>query len=188
MRHKNLDFEVLEAAPGRGRIRINSAAVDREHDRVFPRGARIENYMKNPIVQWGHNYRDPWATIGRTIGLEIADDHIDAEFELRPPANEGDPQNVVRLLWEGGFVNTASVGFNPVGDVVMNEFGGFDFKEWDLMEWSLVPVPANQEALRLAVRALPQPELPGTEHPALVLPEDALEMLHKIIEDLKRRF
>ena len=64
-----------------------------------------------------------------------------------------DPQNIIRLLWEGGWVRSASIGFNPIAwrD---NDHGGKDFTEWELLEWSLCPIGANQEALRLAAKAL----------------------------------
>jgi len=39
---------------------------------------------------------------------------------------------------------------------VENEFGGMDFVSWELLEWSLVPIPANQEALRLAIKSIDQ--------------------------------
>jgi hypothetical protein len=35
-----------------------------------------------------------------------------------------------------------------------NPEGGLDFTEWELLEWSLVPIPMNQEALRLAVQRM----------------------------------
>jgi len=150
---KEISIEVKELREGGGRILINTGAVDRDRDRVLPIGAQIENYMRNPVVQWGHNYFEPWATIGRTNSLEMTEDGIIADFELRPAANEHDPQNVIRLLWEGGWVRTASVGFIP-GAFDENDAGGLDYTAWELLEWSLVPIPANQEALRLAVKGL----------------------------------
>jgi hypothetical protein len=39
-----------------------------------------------------------------------------------------------------------------------NEVGGKDFVEWELLEISIVPIPANQNALRLAVKALDESE------------------------------
>jgi hypothetical protein len=81
-------------------------------------------------------------------------ENIEVDFELRPAANEYDPQNIVRLLWEGGWVKTASVGFIPnMETATMNDEGGWDIRDWELLEWSLVPIPANQEALRLAAKA-----------------------------------
>lgn len=150
---KEFEIKVLTKSKNGGRIRINTASRDRDRDHVFPSGARVENYLKNPVVQWGHNYRDPWATVGRTTDLTITDEYIDAEFELRPAANEHDPQNIVQLLWEGGWVRTASIGFIPDAGKANTE-GGMDFNGWELLEWSLVPIPANQDALRLAVKGL----------------------------------
>jgi hypothetical protein len=155
--------KLLERRENGGRILINTGAVDRQRDRVFPMGARLDNYQKNPIVQWGHNYRDPFATIGRTTSLTKSPDGLVADFELRPPANEADPQNIVLLLWNGDWVKTASIGFLPyVGKP--NEVGGNDFIDWELLEWSIVPIPANQEALRLAMKAIdaPLPDLKFT--------------------------
>lgn len=149
---KTFDIEIKEKRENGGRIVISTGAVDRDRDRVIPEGAVIENYLKNPVVQYGHNYREPWATIGRTNELIIEAGRIEADFDLRPAANENDPQNVVLLLWNGNWIRTASIGFDPLA-TEENELGGYNFNQWDLLEWSLVPVPANQEALRLAVKA-----------------------------------
>ena len=153
MLKKTFAIQIEKATEDGGRITINTPVLDRDRDRVLPFGAQVQSYQKNPVVQWGHNYRDPWATVGRTTNLEITDRGIVADFELRPAANESDPQNIVRLLWEGGWVKTASVGFNPITHEE-NEDGGRDFTEWELLEWSLIPIPANQDALRLAAKAL----------------------------------
>ena len=148
------DVKIMETRENGGRIRINTGAVDRDNDRVMPLGARLDNYLSNPVVQWGHNYYDPWATIGRTNSIEQTEDYIDVDFDLREPANDSDPVKVIRMLWNDRYVKTASIGFMPIGDPVRNDYGGWDFNEWELLEWSLVPVPANQDALRLAVKAL----------------------------------
>jgi len=157
--HKQFDFQVMEKTEDGGRIVISTATLDRDHDRVMSAGAKIDAYMRNPVVQWGHNYRDPWATIGRSKVIEVGQESLVAEFELRPPINESDPQNIIRQLWEGGWVRTASIGFRPLA-AKPNDAGGMDFGEWELLEWSLVPVPANQEALRLAVKGLEEPPPP----------------------------
>lgn len=157
---KLCEVKVLEKRKDGGRIIINTASADRDRDRVMPSGAAVEDYLRNPIVQWGHNYRDPWATVGKTTSLEKEAGGLIAEFELRPAANDQDPQNIIRLLWEGEWIRTASIGFIPKAGKP-NELGGTDFSAWDLLEWSLVPIPSNQDALRLAVKGLlPEPTDP----------------------------
>lgn len=153
MKRKTFGIEIKEQDADGGVILINTPSVDRDRDRVMSAGAQVDNYLRNPVVQFGHNYRDPWATVGRTINLDISPDGITARFVLRRAANEHDPQNIVRLLWAEKWIRTASIGFMPDPEhAAPNEFGGFDFLRWDLLEWSLVPIPANQDALRLAVK------------------------------------
>lgn len=153
-KHKTFEIKVLDRRKDGGRIIISTGGADRDRDRVFPQGCESGNYLNNPIVQWGHNYYDPWATVGRTKTLEITETGIVADFELRPAANDQDPQNITLLLWEGDWIRTASIGFQPKS-AVPNDFGGMDFVSWELLEWSLVPVPANQDALRLAAKQYP---------------------------------
>lgn len=150
---KTCAVKIVEQRNDGGRILISTPAVDRDRDRVLPLGVRADTYLKNPVVQWGHDYSSPFSTIGRTTNLEITPDGIVADFELRPAANDQDPQNVVRLLWNDGWVRAASIGFIPRNGT-KNEFGGMDFTDIELLEWSLVSIPANQEALRLAVKGL----------------------------------
>jgi HK97 family phage prohead protease len=153
MKHKMFTGSVLKAAQDGGKIRISTSAVDRDGDRVLPSGAQIESYMRNPVVLFGHNYTEPWAMIGRAASIDIQYNGIDAEFTLREPTGDSDPQKIIRSLWEERMLNAASIGFNPI-DWEPNEVGGYDYHSWELLEFSLVPVPANQEAVRMAMKGL----------------------------------
>ncbi len=138
-----------------GRIVISTANHDRHRDRVNSQGGDVTGYMRNPVVMWGHDYTSPTAIIGHTTALVLGQDQIEATFELRDPVNDGDPQHVVRALWSSGLLRAASIGFTPLPDgAVENADGGIDYERWELLEWSLVPIPANRDALRLAVKAL----------------------------------
>lgn len=148
---KDFEFKILERTANGGRIIISTATLDRQGDRVFPEGAQLDNYLKNPVVIANHNYKDPWATIGRTITLTKASDGLVADFELRPAANDQDPQNIIRLLWEGGWINTASIGFIPK-EGKPNNTSGTDFTKWEMLEWSLTALPANPDALALSMQ------------------------------------
>lgn len=154
---KVLEFTALDRRKDGGRIQISTGGVDRDKDRVFPQGAKTENYMRNPVVLWGHNYFSADSLIGRTKTLEITETGIVADFDLRPAANEADPQHVVLLLWEQEFVHASSIGFLPNWERMLpNDFGGWDFIDWELLEFSLVSVPANADALRLAAKSYPK--------------------------------
>lgn len=147
-RQKLATFEILEATKAAGAIRITTPSLDRDRDRVMPLGGVLDAYRKNPIVQWGHQYTEPWQTIGRTTDISVTPDGIDVLFELRDPVNAMDPMHIIRQLWNEKLINTASIGFRPL-EAKPNEDGGLDFTSWELFEWSLVPIPANRDAVRL---------------------------------------
>jgi hypothetical protein len=151
---KAATLEVLDLRKDGGAIRITTPSADRDRDRVMPLGGRVDRYLRNPIVQWGHMTYEPWQTVGRTDTLEVNEGGMTAAFTLRAPVNDADPQNIVMQLWGERFINSASIGFQPL-QATPNDLGGLDFMAWELLEWSLVPLPANADALRLAYDAYP---------------------------------
>jgi HK97 family phage prohead protease len=149
MERKTFDLKMADD----GWMIASTPAVDRDRDRVMPKGANLRNFENNPVLMFGHNYADPWALIGRAKDLSVTDGEIRFRPELRQPANENDPMTIIQALWDQGLLKAASIGFNPL-EYKDNTFGGRDFTSWELLEISLVPLPANQEALRLAVKAM----------------------------------
>ena len=149
MLHKTFEMK----AGTDGRMIASTPDVDRDKDRVIATGARLDNFLKNPVLMYGHNYRDPWALIGKAADLQVDAGGINFQPELREPANDSDPMTVIRALWDQKLLRAASIGFNPT-KWMENEVGGRDFVEWELLEISIVPIPANQNALRLAAKAI----------------------------------
>ena len=149
MLHKHFE---LKAGDG-GRMVASTPGLDRDNDRVLPMGAKLDNFLKNPVLMYGHNYRDPWALIGKVADLMVEPTGLTFAPALRDPANDADPMNVIKALWDQGWLRACSIGFNVV-KWMDNEMGGKDFVEWELLEISLVPIPANQNALRLAAKAI----------------------------------
>lgn len=140
-----------------GWIVASTPAVDRDRDRIMPMGGDMTNFNKNPVLIFGHNYHEPWAVIGRVAETAVDMAGIRMRPELREPANESDPQHIIRALWDQGLLRTASIGFIPI-ESRENEFGGRDFLKWEMLELSLTPLPANQEAIRLTFKALTTPQ------------------------------
>lgn len=145
----DLDLGIFEAM-------ISTEAVDRQGDIVRATGAKLDNYLKNPVVLWAHDYGE--MPVARTLSIEImAGKGLKARFQF-PEWGVSERADEVRRLWAAGFLNATSIGFQPItaqplGD--RNDFWGpQEFVEWELLEYSIVPVPANQEALRLAVKRM----------------------------------
>ena len=49
------------------RFRITTDAVDRERDVLSPAGWKLDHYLKNPVVLWAHDYRQPPIARAREI-------------------------------------------------------------------------------------------------------------------------
>jgi hypothetical protein len=148
---RSVSLQLRKSAEGQDEICITTPNYDRGNDRVFPMGALLDNYQKNPIVMWLHDYRGETPAAGIPVAkcpyLKCTEEGIIAG---PPQFLEGDPfADRVKNAWNKGFIKTASIGFAPI-ESESNEKGGTDYKKWEMLEWSLVPIPMNAEAMRIA--------------------------------------
>ncbi len=132
------------------RVTISTADRDRDGDIVVPTGAIIENFLKNPVVLFGHNYAS--LPVGRCRALSISDDKIEADVEFAP-ADVNPLAPHVENAYRKGFMNSWSIGFIPLEYEPLGEGKGYKYTKWELLEFSAVPVPANPNALT-EVRAI----------------------------------
>ncbi|WP_373649221.1 hypothetical protein [Schlesneria sp. DSM 10557] len=49
---------------------ISTDAIDRVGDQLIPRGCRLENYAKNPVVLWAHGLEGIAQPIGTSLSPE----------------------------------------------------------------------------------------------------------------------
>ncbi len=148
---KSVSLDIRKGADGQNEICISTPNYDRGNDRVFPKGGMLDNYLKNPIIMWLHDYHGETPAAGIPVAtcpyLKITDEGI---ISGEPQFLEGDPfAQRVKNAWDKGFLKTASIGFLPI-DYETNEKSGTDYKTWEMLEWSLVPIPMNAEAMRIA--------------------------------------
>lgn len=135
---------------------ISTGTVDREEEVLLPRGGSFDTYLKNPVVLWAHQYDE--APIARTLWIKSGNKKVTAkaQFAETPRAEE------IYQLFKGGYLNAFSIGFlptkshEPKPDEIQKrpEWANARriYDEWELLEFSAVPVPANPEALALAVK------------------------------------
>jgi len=135
---------------------ITTESPDRSGDIVRAGGAVLDNFRKNPVVLWAHQYDQP--PVAKAISLTVLPGQgIRSQYQF--PARGLYPQaDIVRNLVGNGFLNGVSIGFTPLvsedipGGDVWNP--SQDYKSWELLEYSIVPVPANSQALTQAMKAL----------------------------------
>ena len=126
---------------------ISSATPDRMGDTVAVEGWRLENYKRNPVVLWGHD--GTMLPVGRATRVWVQNGKLKATAELAP-ASVSQYAERVRGMIAGGFLNATSVGFAPskfrFSDDKKRPYG-IDFLEQELLEFSIVSIPANPDAL-----------------------------------------
>ena len=129
---------------------MSTAAVDRMDDTIAVEGWDLANFRKNPVWLFGHNSYD--LPVGKSLREYVQENSLrsDVVFTSRDENEFG--WQVGRLV-RGGFLNACSVGFSPKKWAVNEDRGGSswspacDFLEQELLECSVVPIPANPEAL-----------------------------------------
>lgn len=130
---------------------------DRDGDIISVSGWILENYLKNPVFLWAHDYRS--VPIGRTeklIRRKKPSDHL--EFNIRFPSQGVYPfADLILQLYSEKIINASSVGFIPMEWEDIDEtlfMGGLRFLKQELLELSGCAVPSNPSALQNAIKGL----------------------------------
>lgn len=126
---------------------LSDATPDRMGDVIETSGWELENFKKNPIALFNHNSNFP---IGRWSNPRAGDDGLRSHLQLAP---EGTSQRIdeIRRLVDAGILRAVSVGFLPRKSEPLTKDGdGLRFTRSELVECSLVSIPANPNALAVA--------------------------------------
>lgn len=132
----------------RATIFVNERA--RQGPDLAVEGMQTENYMRNPVVLWSHDMSGKTESaglpIGRTNRMTSTGGKIEVDFEFL----EDDPfADRVRNAWDKGFLQAASVSWLPLESEQGEDGNQRDIRS-DLLEWSIVSVPADPDAVRVA--------------------------------------
>lgn len=117
---------------------------DRYHDTIDQNGWQLENFRKNPVVLWAHDYGQP--PVAKSVNVWVEEGKLKSRDQFTP--RDLYPFGfMVYELYKNGFLNAKSVGFQPITYAFNNETDGVEYYTQELLEHSCVPVPANPEAL-----------------------------------------
>lgn len=125
---------------------FSSGSTDRMGDIVDQMTWQLARYRQNPQFLWAHKSRD--LPIGRTVKVWPEDGKLYGTVKFAT-AEENPFAELCWNLVKGGFLNAVSVGFIPHRLETYEDNGVHGYKLFDceLIECSLVPIPANQDSL-----------------------------------------
>lgn len=118
----------------------STVSKDRAGDVVaaqaWEKESALTNYLKNPIVLFGHDHDQP---VGKMIDYELDDYGLMVDIEVF----NVDPRTY-RLV-KAGALKTFSIGFRLKDYMYDEETSTFIITELELFEISIVSVPCNQD-------------------------------------------
>lgn len=125
---------------------LSDATEDRVGDVIDPKGWILTHFKRNPIMLFNHNQDFP---IGKWENVRVEGGKLKARPVL---AEEGTSARIdeIRRLFEQDILRTASVGFKPLEAEPRDGGRGLRFIKQELLETSLVSIPANPNAIQLA--------------------------------------
>ena len=138
---------------------ISKEVVDRDGDILRASGVDFGNYMKNPVFLSFHNSRE--FPLGKVTKFWVEGNEVKAivyfptiEELSTDPNNASEKAKLVDFTYhcyKTGMLNAVSVGFIPIEWIETDN--GYDILKWELLEFSAVAVPANQDAIAEAVKS-----------------------------------
>lgn len=173
----------------------STPGVKRDGIELRPEGWRTENFERNPVILWAHDYRSLPIGRGTVVDSDSGSLRIAVEFDQSDPF-----ARTVQRKYRDGFLNAVSVGW----DWVREDGSPIDFETWisnsdedlarqlwyDLLETSAVPVPADADALlerrRSALADLRDLGVEPVRTPSQIEPSPEPEQ-HSSLEIARRR-
>lgn len=128
---------------------LSDATVDRYGDVVEPGGWDLRNFKKNPIALFGHSGSFP---IGKWSNLRVEGGKLIGKLNLASRGTSARIDELISLV-EQGILRAVSVGFRPLAAEPIDPdkpWGAQRYTKSELLETSLVSIPANPAALALA--------------------------------------
>jgi HK97 family phage prohead protease/HK97 family phage major capsid protein len=128
---------------------LSDETVDRYGDVIEAAGWVLNNFRKNPIALFGHSSAFP---IGTWENVRVEGGKLIARLKLAARGTSARIDELISLV-EQGILRAVSVGFRPLESEPIDKdrpYGGQRYTKQELLETSLVSVPANPAALQLA--------------------------------------
>lgn len=128
---------------------LSDATLDRYGDIIEPAGWVLKWFKKNPVALFAHDSR---FVVGRWENARVVAGQLLADLVLALRGTSARIDEIIGLV-DQKMLPAVSVGFKPIKSEPIDPdepYGGLRFVEQELLECSLVSVPANPAALQVA--------------------------------------
>lgn len=193
MLYREADLEVEDENMRLMKVIASDESVDRYGDIIRVAGWELGNFIRNPVLLFGHqSYMPP---IGTVPDVGVKGKRLMAQCKFLAEGVYDWADTIWRIV-EAKALRAVSVGFIPLAwDYIYEDkkdpesrITGYEFTKQDLLELSIVPVPANANALSVAKSLIEKKHL-NPEIVSRVLVEESASAFHTRIKrelDLKR--
>lgn len=145
MIHLKADFLSANEA-GTYTFRASTSAVDRQNEVIDQTGWRLDAYKANPVILDSHRYGSIDDILGKASRVEVGPEGLEVDVQFAPTAKG----QLAQQLVEDGMLRTVSVGFRSMARRPGVRTGEpVTHTAMELLEVSMVAIPANREAVRL---------------------------------------
>lgn len=134
-------------------IRGTTSTPDRDGDIVVPQGGDLTNFRKNPVFLWAHDWAGKNLPVGKSLEERVIVD-VGIDFDIQFDVDDPFAMRIFNK-YKNGFINASSIGFIPLRWERLEDpegrLAGWRIIEWELLELSGCPIPANPDALQHAL-------------------------------------
>jgi len=132
---------------------VMSTEAEDRHGEIVEQRWRLERFRKNAVVLFGHDSRD--LPIGRAENVRVEGGALRGTIVFATAEANPEAEKVWQLVQQD-MLSSVSVGFVP-HDVRRERRDGRDvtiLSDCELIELSVVPIPANSEAVMQRAKAM----------------------------------
>lgn len=155
--HRALGFKSLDKQTRSVRFVASTDAID-SYDEIVEQDWMLDRFKANPVILFGHDSRS--LPIGKALDVAVVEENGRKQLEATIQLVSADANPLAEQVWNSlneGSLRAVSVGFIP-NDYRFEKRDGrevFVLSKNELHEISVVPIPANPEALaKMKAKAL----------------------------------
>ena len=176
-----IEASITKADDGSFIAIASTNSIDRHGEVVDNNGWELKAFKKNPVILWAHDHTEPALGISKKTWVEGVGKK--AKLMIQPLLHDvTEKARAINALVEMGVIRTLSVGFKP-----LESPDGVTFTKNELLEVSIVNVPANSDAMMLAYKGLKEKNISDEVIKNIGIPVEVIDKLSEMdnrIEEL----